>query len=40
LGEDGCQLVIGWKVNAAVHNIASPEAFRGWRIDSLAKPAA
>jgi len=40
LGEDGCQFVIGSKINATVHNTASPETFRDWRIDSSAKPAA
>jgi hypothetical protein len=32
LGETGCEWNIGWEVNARVHNAASPETFRDWRI--------
>jgi len=32
LGESGCEWNIGWEVNAPVHNTASPETFRDWRI--------
>jgi hypothetical protein len=32
LGESGCEWIIGWEVNAPVHNTASPETFRDWRI--------
>ena len=32
LGEARCEWNIGWEVNAPVHNTASPETFRDWRI--------
>jgi len=35
-GEGGCQWDIGWKINATVHNTATPETFRDWPIESLA----
>jgi hypothetical protein len=31
LGEEGGQFVIGWKVNATVHNTASPETLQDWQ---------
>jgi len=40
LGEDDCQFFIGWKVNATVHNIASPGIFQDWQWCFVAKPAA
>ncbi len=32
LSESGCEWNIRWEVNAPVHNTASPETFRDWRI--------